>query len=58
MIDMYSKYDNMYKNGMFDAFICINNHVIIYINCMLSIIDGNLVVEDGKSKYHDKRRHY
>ena len=28
MIDMNSKYDNMYKNGMFYALICINYHVI------------------------------
>ena len=28
MIDMHSKYDNMHKNGMFYALICINNHVI------------------------------
>ena len=28
MIDMHSKYDNMHTNGMFNALICINNHVI------------------------------
>ena len=28
MIDMHSKYDNMHKNEMFYALICINNHVI------------------------------
>ena len=27
MIEMHSKYDNMDKNGMFYALICINNHV-------------------------------
>ena len=32
MIDMHSKYDNMHKNGMFCANICINNHIIICIN--------------------------
>ena len=37
MIDMYSKYDNMHKNEMFYTLIFINNHVIIDINCMLSI---------------------
>ena len=36
MIDMNSKYDNMHKNVMFYALICINNHVITGINCMLS----------------------
>ena len=28
MIDMHSKYDNMHKNGMFYALICIDNHII------------------------------
>ena len=28
MIDMHSKYDNMYKNGMLYVLICINNHII------------------------------
>ena len=36
MIDMHSKYDNMHKNGLFDALICINNHIIACVNCMLS----------------------
>ena len=37
MIDMHSKSDNMHKNVMFYALICINNHIIITcINCMLS----------------------
>ena len=37
MINMHSKYDNMYKNEMFYALICINNHIIARVNCMLSI---------------------
>ena len=32
---MYSKYDNIHKNGMFNAKICITNHIITSINCML-----------------------
>ena len=36
MIDMHSKYDNMHKNGMFCALICINNLIIACINYMLS----------------------
>ena len=28
MIDMHSEYDNMHKNGMFYALICINNYEI------------------------------
>ena len=36
MIDMPSMYDNMHKNGMFYALICINNHVIINLNCISS----------------------
>ena len=35
MIDMYSKHENMYKNEIFYALICINNHKISYVNCML-----------------------
>ena len=37
MIDMRSKYDNMHKNGIFYALICINKHVITSISCVLSI---------------------
>ena len=37
MIDMQSKYDNMHKNIIFYVLICINNHVIAGINCMLSL---------------------
>ena len=36
MIDMHSKYDNMYKNVIFYALICINNHIIACVSCMLS----------------------
>ena len=37
MIDMHSKYDNTYENGIFYDFICINNHIIVCINYILSI---------------------
>ena len=37
MIEMHSKYDNMHQNGMFYALICINNHIIACINCVLSM---------------------
>ena len=34
MIYMHSKYDNLHKNGMFYALICINNQVIhVKIGC-------------------------
>ena len=36
MIDIHSKHDNMHKNGMFYALICIKNHIITCIDCMLS----------------------
>ena len=36
MIDIHSKHDNMNKNKIFCAIICINNHIISYVNCMLS----------------------
>ena len=38
MIDIYSKYDNMHKNEMFYALICINNNKIICLDCMLSCV--------------------
>ena len=46
MIEMYLKYDNMYTNGIINAFICINNHVNSCINCMLSMcrIDATCAV--------------
>ena len=42
MIDIHSKYDNMHKNGMFYALICINNHIFSCIICMLSITSLNV----------------
>ena len=36
MIDIRSKHDNMHKNEIFYASICINNHIISCVNCMLS----------------------
>ena len=38
MINMHSKYDNMHVNEIFYALICINNHVITSIDCMVLII--------------------
>ena len=38
MIDMYSKYDNMDKNGIFYALIFINNHIFACLDCMLSMV--------------------
>ena len=40
MLDMHSKYDNMNTNGIFNALICINNHVNSCIKCMLSTTQG------------------
>ena len=46
MVDINSKYDHMYKNGMVYVLICINNHIITSINFMLSLriysFDGNM----------------
>ena len=36
MIEMYLKYDNMHTNVIINAFSCINNHVNLYTNFMLS----------------------
>ena len=36
MIEIYLKYDNMHVFGIINAFYCINNHVILCINSMLS----------------------
>ena len=35
MIEMYSKYDNIHTNRIFNALNYINNHVNACINCML-----------------------
>ena len=32
MIDICSQHDNMHKNGMFYALICISNHIFTCIN--------------------------
>ena len=37
MIDINSKHDNMHRNEMFYALICISKHIILCINCMLSV---------------------
>ena len=51
MMNIHSKYDNIYRNGMFYALICIgmNNCVIKIISCMLSGLIKNLI----KSNYHN-----
>ena len=36
MIEMHSKYDNMHTNRIFNTLNCINNHVNLCMNCMLS----------------------
>ena len=41
---MHSKYDNVHKYIMFYVLICINNHIIICINCMLSGSDDGYYV--------------
>ena len=38
MIDIHSRHDNMYKNGISYALICINSLIISCVNCMLSSI--------------------
>ena len=32
---MHSTYDNMHKNALFDVLICINNNLIVKLNCMI-----------------------
>ena len=46
MIDMYSIYNNMYKNGIVYALIYINNHICTSINCMLSVLVGHGMIYD------------
>ena len=41
MIEIYLKYDNMHTFGIINAFICINNHINLCINSMLSMIQFN-----------------
>ena len=36
MIEMHSKYDNMHTNRIFNILNCINNHLNLCMNCMLS----------------------
>ena len=43
MIDMHSKFDNMHKNEMFYALLCINSHVITSINYVLSRIQEEVL---------------
>ena len=45
MIDMHLKYDNMNTSRIFNALICINNHVNSCINCILLCIEniGDLI---------------
>ena len=41
---MHSKYDNIHKNGMFKALMCINNHIIVGVNCTLSMETHIMIV--------------
>ena len=36
MIDIHLKHNNICKNGIFNVLICINNHIISCVYCMLS----------------------
>ena len=38
-MNIHSKYNNMHRNGMFNALICIINHVNTIINCMYVMND-------------------
>ena len=40
IIDMHSKYDNMRKNEIFYALICINNDIITCLNWTLSTLNS------------------
>ena len=46
MTNVHSKYDNMYKNEIFHALICINNHIISCLNFMLSDTKDILWMDD------------
>ena len=48
MISMHSKYDNISKNGILNALVCINNSIIACLNYMLSIIQRFLFTSDKK----------
>ena len=48
MINMHSKYDNMHENGMFNAIIYINNHLIKSIG-YLSLF----TIQNFKIKFED-----
>ena len=56
MMNIHSKYDNKYKNGMFYAFICISDHVIISIICMLSVILQNCAISRQQIFREDKEK--
>ena len=43
MIDMYSKYDNMHTNRIFNALNCVSNHINLCINCMLLVVPSQLM---------------
>ena len=44
MIDMQLKYDNMHRNEIFNVLNCINNHVNLGINCMLSVHEDDCAI--------------
>ena len=56
MIEMHSKYHNMHQNGMFYALICINNHIISCINCVLLTKRDREVVENTWSHVKTKSK--
>ena len=43
MVNIHSQYDSMHSNEMFYALICIDNHIIISISCMLSVNDDDFM---------------
>ena len=58
IIDMHAKYDNIHENGMFNALICINNHIITSINFMLSILQSINCIEReraGRARAKEER---
>ena len=46
---MHSKYDNMHKNGIFYALICIKNHIIAcyQLSCLIHILPLRVMTMHG-----------
>ena len=51
MIDMHSKFDNIDNNGMFNALIDINNHIITSINYILSMRSTTAMEFEDTNRY-------